>query len=268
MIPTSRGSIRTVRPEPVEGQSFTFSNEELGRTGSVSVDKALHFDKLSANGSFANHGIRSNFPSFHELPYWIRWQAVSVGALFLAALLLITGCATHGTRAQLPKLALAPVSFGGSLAQTQRLTFSPLRAPAPRKKKQDIAAIDALLEITPEALQLVGFMLNQQILKLHWDGETLSAEKSEKLPASVTPAQVLRDVQWVFWPNAAIQTALPSDWQIQTTAQQRELRQNGRLWLRIRYQTDAQYNGVIELENLAEGYRLHIEAATETGAQP
>ena len=184
--------------------------------------------------------------------------------LLFAVVVLLTSCAHLGRRAELPKLALAPVSYGGQLAQTQRLTFSPLRA----NKKTDSAVIDALLEITPDTLQLVGFMLNQQMLKLHWDGAKLDAEQSEKLPVSVTPAQVLRDVQLVYWPNAPIQAALPLGWQIQTSEQQRELRQNGRLWLRIRYQTDAQRNGVIELENLAEGYRLHIEALSESGVQP
>ena len=184
--------------------------------------------------------------------------------LICAVLLIFTGCAQLSRRAVLPKLALAPSSFGGQLAQTQRLTFSPLRA----NKRAESAVIDALLEITPDTLQLVGFILNQQMFKLHWDGAKLIAEQSEKLPVSVTPAQVLRDVQWVYWPNSAIQAALPSAWQIQTREQQRELRQNGRLWLLIRYQTDAQRNGIIELENLAEGYRLQIEAISASSAQP
>ena len=39
----------TVRPEPVEGQSRTFPNE--ASAFAIRCDKALHFDKLSANGS-------------------------------------------------------------------------------------------------------------------------------------------------------------------------------------------------------------------------
>ena len=51
--------VRTVRPEPVEGQSSMVSNGRPGFARAplialfpVSPDKALHFDKLSANGSF------------------------------------------------------------------------------------------------------------------------------------------------------------------------------------------------------------------------
>ena len=50
--------IRTVRPEPVEGQSIVMSNRAYGLARcsseslcSVSKYAALHFDTLSANGS-------------------------------------------------------------------------------------------------------------------------------------------------------------------------------------------------------------------------
>ncbi len=49
----------TVRPEPVEGQISKFTNGEWDfarafciAVDSVSSDEALHFDELSANGSF------------------------------------------------------------------------------------------------------------------------------------------------------------------------------------------------------------------------
>lgn len=185
----------------------------------------------------------------------------TAAVLTFVILLSLVGC---GQQRMLPKLALSPASLGRQLAQAQRLTFSPLRTRRQADKKSEIAAIDALVEITPESIQLVGFMLNQQILKLHWDGVNLVSEQSERLPPTVSAAQVLRDVQLVYWPNAAIQSSLPSGWKISTVKQQRELQQNGQLRIRIRYQTDVQRNGTIEFENLAEGYRLHIQAVAES----
>ena len=57
---------RSVRPELVEGQSRTFANEAMmfavngqscNAIASVRCDKALHFDKLSANGSSTDGGV-------------------------------------------------------------------------------------------------------------------------------------------------------------------------------------------------------------------
>ena len=81
-LPTNR----TVRPELVEGQSRIVPNEEgvyagSGTSCSVRPDKALHFDKLSANGSSTEFGTRStnnkfpgNFPIANRSDLLLMYQ--------------------------------------------------------------------------------------------------------------------------------------------------------------------------------------------------
>ena len=124
--------------------------------------------------------------------------------------------------------------------------------------------LDALLEIDPQGLHLAGFALQQRILTLHWDGQKLESWRHPLLPDSVDAGKILRDIELVYWPVAAIQASLPAGWQLEEADGERHLSLGGEIQLLIRYHVDAAGQGQIELENRREGYRLQIESSPQT----
>lgn len=176
--------------------------------------------------------------------------------LLLAGLAALLAACAHAPRrdtAPLPELALAPAAFDGTVSLAQRLTFA-------RLDGRSVAAhpLDALLEIDAGAVRLAALALSRRILSLTWDGKRLDVDRDPQLPPQVDPARVLRDVQLVLWPAAAIRAALPAGWTLREAERQRELLHGERVAVAIRYATASRWAGEVVLENRHEGYRLTI----------
>lgn len=189
-------------------------------------------------------------------------------ALNAAAGLLLVACAQTPPPAplpQLPSLQLSPASFGASLSLAQRLTVQQLPDAAARRPAPE-HSLEAQLEIEPAELRLAAFALNQRVLTLRWDGRELQAQRHRMLPEEVDAARVLRDVQLVYWPLAAVAAALPAAWQVSDEEGRRSLRFEGRLQVQIDYAGTPRWQGVAELDNRREGYRLRIESAQLGGS--
>lgn len=173
------------------------------------------------------------------------------GLILLLALL--GGCASEVTR--LPALRLAPAAFAGSVSLTQRLSVTPLPA-----NNSSPRTLDALLEISPEQVQLAGFALGQRILTVSWDGQSLTSSRHALLPKEVDEQRVLRDVQLVYWPLATAQAALPAGWALSEEGNTRTLAINQQSAITIRYHATPRWAGLAELENTLEHYRLVIDS--------
>ncbi|WP_322577024.1 DUF3261 domain-containing protein [Rhodoferax sp.] len=166
-----------------------------------------------------------------------------------------------------PELRLSPASFGASLSLTQRLTVvrisngaQPLAAQAP--------VLDAVLEVTPDALQLIAMAIGQRLMTLKWDGKELQLRRSPMLPAEVDASHILRDVQLLYWPVEVIRSHLQPGWSLVESAQQRQLLLNGKMQVDIRYSDALRWSGQADLNNLAEGYRLQVESRDNGGNVP
>lgn len=168
----------------------------------------------------------------------------------VALLLLVAACASQLPRARvaLPLLHLAPAALERPLALQQRLEFV---------FGQQRRELDALLEADAREVRLAVQALGRSGVTLVWDGKTLQQTRADWLPAAVRGERVLDDLQFVFWPLAAIRAALPAGWSVEETAQGvRELRRGDEVWLRVTHpQSDT-----VELDNLAEGYRLRVHS--------
>ncbi|AMC34395.1 DUF3261 domain-containing protein [Janthinobacterium sp. B9-8] len=169
-------------------------------------------------------------------------------------LTLLGGCAS-APKMSLPALRLAPAAFAGSVSLTQRLSVTPLPANSAVPK-----TLDALLEISPEQVQLAGFALGQRILTVSWDGQSLTSSRHALLPKEVDEQRVLRDVQLVYWPQAAIQAALPEGWTLSEEGNVRKLTLGQENAITIRYHATPHWAGKAELENTLEHYRLVIDS--------
>lgn len=184
---------------------------------------------------------------------WPRPLAIP-GLVLLLTLLI--GCASIPGRIQLPELKLSPADFAGSVSLSQRLTVSALPATSAPVSKQ----LDAQLEIDPARVQLAGFALGQRVLTISWDGAVLTSQRHPMLPAEIKEQRVLRDIQLVYWPAAAIQAALPPGWSLNETAGSRSLLFHADPLIHITYQSSPRWAGQAELRNIPEHYRLIIDS--------
>ena len=172
---------------------------------------------------------------------------------------------------QMPALRLSPASLGANVSLAQRLTVQEL----PDGAVQDLPrerSLEAQLEIETGELRLAAFAMNQRVLLLHWDGHNLEVKRHALLPAAVDAGRVLRDIQLVYWPLAAVQAALPPGWTVEDTgATQRRLLHEGEVEVQIAYAGPAsapRWQGRAELDNRLERYRLAIDSSLVDGKQP
>ena len=162
-----------------------------------------------------------------------RLARLSIAA---CAAMLVVGCSTLPTPgatsapaagAGSPWLALAPSALGCSAQVQQRLTVQP---PGQAAKE-----LDALLEVDADAMRLAILNLGQMVGTLEWDGAQLGQQLSRWWPSVLKPEQVLSDVQLAFWPQAAIEAALPAHWTLEASPAQRVLRHAGTEAVKVRY---------------------------------
>lgn len=148
-----------------------------------------------------------------------------MGAGLLACCALL-GCAVPAARSPaaaavsvepLVRLALPPGALGCSVAVQQRLTVLPPNAPG--------QALEALLEVDAQQMQLALFHMGQRMGVLTWDGQQLHRDLSRWWPSQLAPEQVLSDLQLALWPTAAIRQALPSAWVLKENESGRSLLQ-------------------------------------------
>jgi len=188
----------------------------------------------------------------------VRRLIVLLAAALLAACAQTAAPPAAPPTASVPALRLSPASFGASLSLAQRLTVRQLPAAARRPVPEQ--SLEAQLEIEAGELRLAAFALNQRVLMLRWDGLALQTQRHALLPAEVDAERVLRDVQLVYWPLAAVAAALPAGWTVADADSQRLLSFGDQVQVLIDYAGQPRWQGRAELDNRREGYRLTIES--------
>lgn len=177
---------------------------------------------------------------------------VLVALLGSSLSLALGGCASWRAPASAPLLRLSPASLGRELAVVQRMEV---------EAHGQVRAFETVLEVDPDELRLAVLHMGQTIARLSWDGQTLSQSLAPGWPSVVSADQILSDLQYVWWPQAEVQGALPTGWTLRTGAQQRELRHGDAVVLDMR----AVRPGVIELKHRERGYVVRLQTQ---GAQP
>jgi hypothetical protein len=173
--------------------------------------------------------------------------------LLLLTVALLAGCASTPLKPSgLPPLRLAPAALGDARwALNQRLSVWRLDAPDAVPQR-----IDAQLQLDASGLLLAGFAFGQRVLLMQWDGAALNVQRHAMLPAEVDTDRVLRDLCLTFWPAEAVRAALPDGWAWVATADGQALQQAGEARMLLRRPGA----NIVEIVNLAEGYRLLIES--------
>jgi len=164
----------------------------------------------------------------------------------------LLACASLTREQAAPVLRLAPASLGKSLSAVQHLDI---------EVAGQVRGVDAMLEVDEAQIRLAVLQWGQTIARLSWDGQTLDESLAPGWPRVVSGAQVLSDLQYVWWPSHAIQAVLPNGWVLHEQPRRRTLLHDGRSVLII----DAVGDGTIDMSHLDTGYRVKIRTQ---GDQP
>jgi len=166
--------------------------------------------------------------------------------------LALAGCASAPAPSSLPALRLPPALLGSaSYALNQRLSITRLDRPdAPPQR------VETQLQLDASGLLLAGFAFGQRVLLMQWDGKALQVQRHVALPREVDTDRMLRDLCLVFWPADAVRAALPEGWAWVETATGQALQQGGQARLAVQRPGA----NIVEIVNVAEGYRLLIES--------
>jgi hypothetical protein len=167
---------------------------------------------------------------------------------------LLAACATTSARRGFEALPLLPpAAFGAEAAGVQRLTLS-------RQPDGEKLVLYAAVEVDVTALRVAGVLLGQRILLLTWDGSRLVEQREPVVPQALSGRAILRDLQLVYWPAAAISAALPRGWQLQEQASRRRLLHGATVVFESE-RGDAAPLGKATLWNHVGQYRIDIESS-------
>ena len=122
---------------------------------------------------------------------------------------------------------------------------------------------DAVLDITAEAVTLVGMAFSQRVFTLQYDGKTLQETRSPMLPKEVQAGDVLSDLQLALWPADVVRAALPVGWVLADNESDRVLSQSDTVRTSISYSNTPRWSGTISLSNRQYDYRLTIRSAVQ-----
>ena len=171
----------------------------------------------------------------------------------LIALTSITAC--RGPAPAGPsrwRLALTPASFANTISLQQHVQV---------EQAGRNVDFEAVLDITPDTVTLVGLAFNQRVFTLTYDGVKLRESRSKMLPREVQAGDVLSDMQLALWPTEVVRSALPGGWSLRDSSGTRVLLESDTIRTTISYSADPRWTGTITLENKQYNYRLVIRSA-------
>jgi hypothetical protein len=152
------------------------------------------------------------------------------------------------------RIALSPASFGRTLSLQQQVHA---------EYAGHSVDFDAVLDIAPDSLTLVGMKLGQRMLTLRYDGVKLDEKRNPLLPRDVRGADILTDVQLALWPADAVRAALPAGWTLTDSDTQRTFSKDALEMVTISYDAVPHWTSLVTMRNLRYDYRLVIRSAAE-----
>ena len=167
--------------------------------------------------------------------------------------LITVGCALTSPQPARLGLKLAPATLGASVSLQQQIRV---------ERQGCFEDLQAALEVDAERLDLVGLVLGQRVLSLHYDGRALQSWRHPMLPPQLRGEDVLEDLQLALWPADAIKEALPPGWRIEERGRRRTLMLDDQPVMEIDYSGEPRWIGKIDLANLRYHYRLTIESVS------
>jgi hypothetical protein len=173
-------------------------------------------------------------------------------AILLVAAGLLAACGSEPPPSARLGLKLAPAALGATISVEQHLKV---------ERGSRIDEIDAVLEVDPARMTLVGVALGQRIFTLAYDGKELTSWRHLMLPKALRTEDVLDDLQLTLWPREVVAAALPPGWEVSEEGQVRKLLLDGQLVATITYGAPLRWAGTVVLDNHRYKYRLTVVTA-------
>jgi hypothetical protein len=140
---------------------------------------------------------------------------------------------------------LSPSSAGFSATLTQEISL--IRG----SRRFDALAV---VEISSETLTLAGLgPMGNRMMALSWDGAVLTKELDPSIPWYLPFADILRNVQLVYWPEEALRRSLRPGWELKLEPGRRGLLNRGKEVIAVRYRGDP-FKDTVEIEDNDAGY--------------
>jgi hypothetical protein len=186
-----------------------------------------------------------------------------------ASALALTACA--GSRAMQSGVAhsgwpvLAPASLGATrtVNQVLRVAFG-----------ERESTLNCVVAVDAKQLTIVGTTaLGMRVFTVKHDGAKIEASVQPGAPATLPPERLLNDVQFVYWPLSALQSAMrATEWQVsEPVSGTRRLRRGDKIVAEAHFANEAgaseAWNGRAWLVNLEFGYTLQIDSRPLTNEQ-
>ena len=180
------------------------------------------------------------------------------GVIFVLAL-WVAGCVTT------PKppaeaefgLRLSPASLGRELLLSQRITVV---------RGEERRSFDAQLEADAKSVRIAAVAMGQTIASLVWDGKSLEQHVSTHVPAAVTAARILSDVQLAWWPAEAVRAGLPAGYSLEEGSGTRVVTDEGAPFASVTYEGTGPAWKFVRLTQQKYGYVLEIESVDASAA--
>jgi hypothetical protein len=148
-------------------------------------------------------------------------------------------------------LALSPASFGQALSLQQQVHV---------EYTDRTVDLDAVLDIAPDSLTLVGMAFGQRMLTLRYNGIELKETRHPMLPRDVRGADILTDIQMALWPGDAVRAALPAGWTLTDSDTLRTFLHDAQPQVTINYDAVPHWAARVTMRNLRYDYRLVIRS--------
>lgn len=170
--------------------------------------------------------------------------------------LLLAGCASAPPvqRTATPERPLvAPTALGA-----ERSVNQVVRGSAGDREM----TLNCVVTVKDGQMTVVGLnAMGVRLFTIRYDGRDARLEQSLPAPQQLTPARLLADLQFVFWPADALEQPLKQQgWDISDSPGTRRLRRGGKLIAEAHYASDDPWSGRSWLVNLEYGYSLQIDS--------
>ena len=190
------------------------------------------------------------------------WPHRRLSAVLLLSALLLSGCAMFApatppptNNTALPPLPAATLGQTRSALQIVRAAFG-----------QQEATMQCAVDVSPQRMQVVA--LNAMGLRLFGvtvENDKTTVERAPGVPEQVQPEQILRDIQFCYWPLPALQAGYKGTaWEVsEPFPGTRRLKRDGRLIAEVHYSkpgTDP-WRSRLWLANFEYGYSLAVDPA-------
>lgn len=183
-------------------------------------------------------------------------------AVLLSALLL-GGCAMFAKPAPLETAAAPPVPPlpAATLGQT-RNSLQIVRAAFGKQE----ATMQCAVDVAPQRMQVIALSaMGLRLFSIAVENGQTVVERAPGIPDQVQPEQILRDIQFCYWPLAALQDGYKGTaWEVtEPSAGTRRLKRDGRLIAEVHYSkagTDP-WRSRLWLANFEYGYSLTVDPA-------